>query len=87
MSITVKASSTKETPPYIQSEEERVAKLWRGTTDHTRWRLKDDDSRHTWHYLPDEEACKDWPQSYAEKSYLDLPLVSNSFFPQIYYIN
>ncbi|SPJ78321.1 related to lanosterol synthase [Fusarium torulosum] len=71
---TIKGNSTKEKPHYMQSEEERAAKLWRGTTDHTRWRLKDDDSRHTWHYLPDEEACKDWPQSNAEKFYLDLPL-------------
>lgn len=44
-------------------------------TDLTRWRLKDDDSRHTWHYLDNEAAEKDWPQSHAEKYYLDLPLV------------
>ncbi|KAM5349570.1 hypothetical protein ACJ41O_006075 [Fusarium nematophilum] len=43
-------------------------------TDLGRWRLKDDDSRHTWHYLADEDAARDWPQSYAEKHYLDLPL-------------
>lgn len=44
-------------------------------TDPARWRLKDDDSRHTWHYLPDAKAAKEWPQSYAEKWYLNLPLV------------
>lgn len=44
--------------------------------DPTRWRLKDDDSRHTWHYLTDDEAVKAWPQSYAEKHYLNLPMVS-----------
>lgn len=44
-------------------------------TDRTRWRMKDDDSRHTWHYLADDEAVKDWPQSYAEKYYMNLPLV------------
>lgn len=44
-------------------------------TDPTRWRMKDDESRHTWHYLPSEEAAKAWPQSYAEKYYLNLPLV------------
>lgn len=44
-------------------------------TDHTRWRMKDDDSRHTWHYLTDEKAAKEWPQSVAEKYFLDLPLV------------
>ncbi|UNI18563.1 Lanosterol synthase [Purpureocillium takamizusanense] len=43
-------------------------------TDPTRWRLKDDDSRHTWHYLPDAKAAKEWPQSFAEKWYLNLPL-------------
>lgn len=44
-------------------------------TDVTRWRLKDDESRHTWHYLEDDEAAESWPQSYAEKWYLGLPLV------------
>jgi lanosterol synthase len=43
--------------------------------DQTRWRLKDDDSRHTWHYLEDDDAAKEWPQSYAEKWYLNLPTV------------
>lgn len=45
-------------------------------TDLHKWRLKDDDSRHTWHYLEDDKAAKDWPQSYADKYYLNLPLVS-----------
>jgi lanosterol synthase len=43
--------------------------------DKTRWRLKDDDSRHTWHYLEDDNAAKEWPQSYAEKWYLNQSLV------------
>jgi hypothetical protein len=29
--------------------------------------------------LPDENACKDWPQSYPEKFHLDLPLVSLTY--------
>ncbi|KAJ3548651.1 hypothetical protein NM208_g896 [Fusarium decemcellulare] len=45
-----------------------------GKTDYSRWRLKDDDSRHTWHYLPDEESARDWPQSHADKYYMKLPL-------------
>jgi lanosterol synthase len=45
------------------------------TTDRTRWRMRDDESRHTWHYLEDDEAAKDWPQTYADKYYLGLPLV------------
>ncbi len=44
-------------------------------TDPTRWRMKDDDSRHTWHYLEDDEAAKAWKQTYADKYYLGLPLV------------
>ncbi|KAL7801906.1 oxidosqualene:lanosterol cyclase [Trichoderma afarasin] len=42
-------------------------------TDLTRWRVKDDDSRHTWHYLADDKAAAEWPQSYAEKWFLNLP--------------
>jgi len=49
----------------------------RETTDHSRWRMRDDQGRHTWHYLEDDEAVKDWPQTYADKYYLGLPLVSN----------
>ena len=44
-------------------------------TDLTRWRMKDDNSRHTWHYLKTEEAAKAWPQSLTDKYYLNLPLV------------
>ncbi|KAF5022632.1 hypothetical protein F66182_5308 [Fusarium sp. NRRL 66182] len=58
----------------LQSETGHDTKSWRGTTDHTRWRLKDDDSRHSWYYLPDDKASKESPQSYAERYYLDLPL-------------
>jgi len=48
----------------------------RETTDHGRWRMRDDEGRHTWHYLDDDEAAKEWPQTYADKYYLGLPLVS-----------
>lgn len=44
--------------------------------DKTRWRMKADGGRHTWHYVEDDQSAKDWPQSHAEKWYLDLPLVS-----------
>lgn len=43
--------------------------------DRTRWRMKSDDGRHTWHYLDDKEAVEHWPQSYADKWFLGLPLV------------
>ena len=51
----------------------------RETTDLGRWRLKDDDSRHTWHYLADNYTAQQWPQSHAEKYYLDWPLVILTF--------
>ena len=44
-------------------------------TDYTRWRLLDEAGRQTWHYLEDDEAAKDWPQSVADKHFLGLPLV------------
>lgn len=43
--------------------------------DRTRWRMKADGGRHTWHYLDDAAAAEQWPQSYADKWYLDLPMV------------
>ena len=42
-------------------------------TDLTRWRVKDEDGRHTWHYLRDDEACKAWPQDTPTKYFLGLP--------------
>lgn len=47
------------------------------TTDQRLWRLKDDKSRQTWHYLTPKEA-KEWPQSFADKYFLNLPLVSHA---------
>lgn len=44
-------------------------------TDYTRWRMRDDESRHSWHYLEDDDAAKEWSQSVADKYYLGLPLV------------
>ncbi|KAI0465954.1 terpenoid cyclases/protein prenyltransferase alpha-alpha toroid [Xylaria cf. heliscus] len=47
------------------------------TTDRTRWRCLDEGGRLTWHYLEDDTAVKEWPQSAADKWYLginiDLP--------------
>ncbi|KAL4925989.1 terpene cyclase/mutase family protein [Aspergillus undulatus] len=42
--------------------------------DRTRWRMKNDNGRHTWHYLEDDETAHNWPQSLADKYYLGLPL-------------
>ncbi|KAK0636065.1 terpenoid cyclases/protein prenyltransferase alpha-alpha toroid [Bombardia bombarda] len=43
-------------------------------TDFSRWRMRDDESRQTWQYLEDDEAAKEWPQTYADKYFLGLPL-------------
>ncbi|KAE8315582.1 terpenoid cyclases/protein prenyltransferase alpha-alpha toroid [Aspergillus transmontanensis] len=43
-------------------------------TDYTRWRLLNEDGRHTWHYLEDDESARKWPQTLADKYYLGLPL-------------
>jgi len=50
-------------------------------TDYSRWRMRDDHGRQTWRYLQDDEAVKDWPQTYADKYFLGLPLVSALSFP------
>lgn len=43
--------------------------------DKTRWRMKADGGRHTWHYLEDDAAVNEWPQTYADKWYMGLPMV------------
>ncbi|KAL4868710.1 hypothetical protein BDV12DRAFT_209020 [Aspergillus spectabilis] len=42
--------------------------------DRSRWRLRNDNGRQTWHYLEDDDAARRWPQSLADKYYLGLPL-------------
>jgi lanosterol synthase len=42
------------------------------STDRSKWRLKDEMGRHTWHYLEDEEQLKAWPQTTVEKHHLGL---------------
>lgn len=52
-------------------------------TDLTKWRCKDDEGRLSWHYLgDDEQAAKEWPQTYADKYYLGLPLVRSLLSPR-----
>ena len=45
-------------------------------TDHTRWRLKDDRGRQTWHYLETNEQLKQWPQTIADRYFLGMDTVS-----------
>lgn len=58
-------NGTTEHPPAVQDEK----------TDLRRWRLRDDRGRQTWHYLETDEEVDLWPQSTADKYFLDLPLV------------
>jgi hypothetical protein len=44
-------------------------------TDYSRWRLLDEQGRHTWHYLTTDEQVKAWPQTIADKYHLGLPTV------------
>jgi hypothetical protein len=44
-------------------------------TDYARWRLLDEEGRHTWHYLTTDEQVKAWPQTIADKYHLGLPIV------------
>lgn len=67
---------TGATNSYVHEHDSKRQKVAE-PVDKTRWRMKADGGRHTWHYLEDDQAAKDWPQSYAEKWYLDLPLVSS----------
>ncbi|KAL8847557.1 MAG: hypothetical protein Q9221_007416 [Calogaya cf. arnoldii] len=42
-------------------------------TDPSRWRLLDERGRQTWHYLQSDEKLKEWPQSVADRYFLNLP--------------
>lgn len=46
-------------------------------TDYSRWRLRDDRGRQTWHYLKTDKEMEEWPQSVADKYFLGLPTVRN----------
>jgi len=50
------------------------------TTDLSRWRLKVDHGRQTWHYLPDEKSIKEWPQTDYDKYWLGILKVPSFFF-------
>jgi lanosterol synthase len=52
-------------------------------TDYSRWRLLDESGRHTWHYLEDDAAAKEWPQTVVDKYNLGLPTVRNPILLKI----
>lgn len=56
---------------------EQVPQLADSKTDHTRWRLKDDRGRQTWHYLQSDKELKEWPMTIADKYFLGLETVGN----------
>lgn len=70
------SSAKKRTADTSDTEHQLKKPRLEESTDKTRWRMKDEDGRHTWHYLEDDDAAKAWPQSQADKWYLGLPLVS-----------
>ena len=51
-------------------------------TDYSRWRLLDEDGRHTWHYLRTDKEVEAWPQTVADKFHLGLPTVRVGQGPQ-----
>ena len=46
-------------------------------TDPLRWRLLDERGRQTWHYLQSDQELKEWPQSIADRYFLNLPTVQS----------
>ena len=53
----------------------RHVELLEQKTDYSRWRLLDENGRHTWHYLTTDKQIGAWPQSTADKYFLGLPTV------------
>lgn len=78
MKMSEKALSRKRVADAIAEQEWPKKPRILNKTDKTRWRLNDDDGRHKWVYLEDDAAAKKWPQSYSDKYFLGLPLVSPS---------
>jgi lanosterol synthase len=44
-------------------------------TDHSRWRMKNDRGVQTWVYLKSDEEAEKWPQSAADKWFLNADTV------------
>ncbi len=78
-SLETMSTRKRTSPDHVGGAAPKRAKL-PAKTDRSRWRMLDDEGRHTWHYLEDDEKAKEWPQSYADKWYLGLPLVGSPPF-------
>ncbi|KAH8731824.1 lanosterol synthase [Phaeosphaeriaceae sp. PMI808] len=64
-------TATKRGPNGTPATQEST-KYEQETTDHTRWRLKNDHGCQTWHYLKSDEEVKAWPQNTADKYFLGM---------------
>ena len=73
--MTFRNRSAKE-QPKANGQAKANAKSPDSRTDYSRWRLKDDRGRQTWHYLQSDEEVKQWPQTIADKWHLGLDTVS-----------
>ena len=60
---------------HVNGQLTSLSGVTQDTTDYSRWRLLDEDGRHTWHYLATDEQVKDWPQSTYDKYHLGLEKV------------
>lgn len=78
MSIRKRGEVHLATNGTINGSIERTKSVEDTRTDLTRWRLKDDKGRQTWHYLESDEQLKQWPMTAADKYFLGLETVNNS---------
>lgn len=52
-------------------------------TDLSRWRLRDERGRQTWHYLATEKEVEAWPITTADKYHLGLETVRRSNYDSL----
>lgn len=57
---------------------EKTTDFSKPQTDYSRWRMKSDHGRQTWHYLESDEENEKWPQTTADKWFLGLPTVQDT---------
>jgi lanosterol synthase len=74
-SVRKRGEGPKEANGHLNGSSQKVQDV---RTDLTRWRLRDDRGRQTWHYLETDEELKAWPMSVADRHFLGLDTVSTS---------
>lgn len=65
-----------KTTKYRSELDAAIEKAPKPKTDYSRWRLKDDRGRQTWHYLETDAEVKQWPMTTADKYHMGLDTVS-----------